>query len=149
MKITDIKIKRDFECSKPSEEKLEFCRKYFKENGEVDFDIIVNESNYLIDGYIRYLVLKENGIENVDVIVHKTCQKPDKRVYVYGYHSDSGKEYVWKLPLKIKKSEVSVGNKMLVRTKHGISSITVTRIEELSEPPVKTPIRKAVRCIEP
>ena len=40
---------------------------YYKENNKQDRYLVVNENNYLIYGYIMYLVLKNNGAEYGDV----------------------------------------------------------------------------------
>ena len=67
MKLSEIKISNAFASTTPREDKVKVCRNYWEENHEQDRDIIVNKNNVLIDGYVQYLVLKENGIEEVFV----------------------------------------------------------------------------------
>ena len=59
--LSDIIISEPFASSKPRISKLTKVRNYYLEYGGIDKPIIVNQKNILLDGYIRYLVLKENG----------------------------------------------------------------------------------------
>ncbi len=146
MKISDIKIQDDFKISIPSNRKLQKCREYFRKHGTIDREIVVNKNGYLIDGYIGYLVLLENGIEDVKVVSINQKYK-NKTIYIFGCHAN-GKEYVWRLPKKIKSDDnIVVGSKILVHTKFGIKRITVTRIETLYYPPVSMPVKKVIRCL--
>lgn len=61
--LTDIVINEPFASSKPRNGKLDRIRKYYEEYGSIDRPLIVNHNNILLDGYIRYLVLKENDAE--------------------------------------------------------------------------------------
>lgn len=58
MRLSEIKIPADFESSIPNTNKYEKCKKYYKETGNQDRYIVVDENNVLVDGYIMYLVLK-------------------------------------------------------------------------------------------
>ena len=147
MKISDIKIQDDFKISIPSNRKLQKCREYFKKYGTIDREIVVNKNDYLVDGYIGYLVLLENGIEDVEV-VSTNQNHVNKKVYVFGCHDGNDKEYVWRMPKKVKVDDnIVVGSKILVHTKFGIKTITVTRIETLYYPPVSMPVKKVIRCL--
>ena len=59
--ISDIIIPDVFANTKPRQYKIDKIRNYYLEYGCVDKPVTVNGNNVLIDGYIRYLVLKENG----------------------------------------------------------------------------------------
>jgi len=61
--LSDIIIADNFLSHPPKEKKLNKTRRYYSEYGVIDKPIIINKKNVLIDGYIRYIVLKENGIE--------------------------------------------------------------------------------------
>lgn len=61
MKLSEIKIPTDFESSKPNTSKYLKCENYYNKTGNQDRYIIVDENNVLVDGYIMYLVLKNNG----------------------------------------------------------------------------------------
>ena len=146
MKMSDIKIQDNFKISIPSNRKLQKCREYFKKHGTIDREIVLNKNGYLIDGYIGYLVLLENGIEDVEV-VYINENYVNKTVYVFGCHSGNNKEYVWRVPKKVKVDNIVVGSNVLVRTRFGIKTITVTRIETLCCPPVSIPVKKVIRCL--
>lgn len=148
MKVSNIKIKPSFSRTNPSLEKLNVCRKYFKDNGKLDSKIVVNQKNYLIDGYIRYLVLIENDVDEIDVVRKKPSNNQTEKVYVYGYHSNSDKEYVWKVPKGLSTNNIFVGGKVLVNTRFGLKPITVTRVEKSINPPSPLPIKRVVRCLE-
>lgn len=60
--LSDIVINEPFASSKPRVSKLNKIRNYYLEYGGIDKPIIVNRNNVLLDGYARYLVLKENGV---------------------------------------------------------------------------------------
>lgn len=157
MKLSEIKIPADFESSIPNTYKYNKCERYYKENHKQDRYLIVNENNYLIDGYIMYLVLKNNGAEYGDVRIvilngHKYTDRqrneynklvpPEKvisykekpTVYIYGKHPNGiiDKEYVWRLP-KSKENMCDVllpGDLIYCSTKNGIAPVIVTRIEK-------------------
>ena len=63
VKVEDIVISDEFANSKPRQGKLNRIREHYKEYGCVDKPIVVNRKNLLLDGYKRYLVLKENNAE--------------------------------------------------------------------------------------
>lgn len=148
MKVSDIRIQPYFERSKPSPQKLDFCRKYFKENGRLDSDIVVDQDNTLIDGYIRYLVLLENDVKEIDIVRKQCKNRQIEKTYVYGRHPNNKKEYVWRVPKKLKDDNIAIGEKVLVATKYGVKPITVTKIEKLIQPPSSSRIRKVIRCLK-
>lgn len=157
MRLSEIKIPTDFESSIPNTYKYNKCERYYKENNKQDRYLVVNENNYLIDGYIMYLVLKNNGAEYGDVRIvtlngHKYTDRqrekygklvpPEKvltykekqTVYIYGKHPNGiiNKEYVWRLP-KSKENMYGVllpGDLIYCSTKNGIAPVIVTRIEK-------------------
>lgn len=146
MKISDIKIQENFKAATSSDKKLQECREYFKKHGTIDRKIVVNKNGYLLDGYIGYLVLMENGVEDVEVV--STNQNyVNKIIYVFGCHGGNGKEYVWRMPKKVKADNIAVGSNILVQTRFGIKTVTVTRIETLYSPPVATPVKRVIRCL--
>jgi len=67
MKLSDIKIKESFAITTPKVEKMEECRNNCNTYHRQDRYIVVNNDKELIDGYIQYLVLKENGVEEADI----------------------------------------------------------------------------------
>ena len=127
----------------------------------------VNRENELIDGYIQYLVLKENNVEEVEIKISNRRKKrwyrknvedwniPHYRnettTYVYGKHPNSNctKEFVWRVPKSWSKlgweDGLNVGNKILVDTKFGIKPVVVTKIEISDKCPVNIPVKRVVK----
>lgn len=142
VKISNIRISNNFKKTIPSPEKMEKCRKYFLENGKVDAPVVVNQNMRLLDGYIRYLVLVENGVDEIDVEV-----RAKKVTYVFGRHSMHRKEYVWRVTKETKnRNKLGVGALALVSTKDGFKVVKITRVERLANPPVEMPIKRVVKC---
>lgn len=156
MKLSEIMIPESFESSVPSLYKYEKCCRYYKETGNQDRYIVVNENNVLVDGYIMYLVLKSHDVEYCDAkrltLKHKYTDRQRARyrriiplekvisyknkptVYIYGKHPNGiiDKEYVWRLP-KSKENMYGVllpGDLIYCSTKNGIAPVIVTRIEK-------------------
>ena len=65
MKLTDIIIPDYLAESTPNEVKINRVKRYFIKYGELDKPIIINHKKELVDGYIRYLTLKEFDVEDV------------------------------------------------------------------------------------
>lgn len=168
MKLDDIKIKKSFTENIPREGKMEECRKFWEMCNKQDRYIVVNRKGYLIDGYVQYLILKENGIENVEVRVGNNKKKIWKRrslnslscdeykeqntIYIYGIHPrDKFKiERVWRVPNTWIgwENNLLTGDRIIVSTKNGLAPIIITKIECLDKPPVDTPIKRVVaKCL--
>ncbi|EOS35385.1 hypothetical protein C804_00987 [Lachnospiraceae bacterium A4] len=169
MKLSDIRIKGSFKNSIPNDYKLAQCREYWDQHGFYLHDIVVNNKDYLVNGYIQYLLLKENGIQDVVVKdydkkvykrrklkVRKNSNKKSKSyrdmetLYVFGIHLGRTKERVWRVPNKFQKEWeciLCVGDTVLAKTRYGNAPIIVTRIERVSECPVDMPVKKIVKKI--
>ena len=65
MKLADIIIPDYLAESVPNEAKMNRVKRYFLKYGELDKPIIINHKKELVDGYIRYLVLKEFDVEDI------------------------------------------------------------------------------------
>lgn len=152
MKISDIHILRQFSNSVPNEHKMEMCRQYYREHGHLDRDIVVNKSGFLKDGYIGFLVLAKNNIEETEVImlsgeqqVYKQC----KTIYVFGRHDTTPKEYCWRVTDKTQGLEaLRIGNKALVNTRRGAQKVTIVRVEEHDVCPYNKSVRGVIRCLD-
>ena len=157
MNLSEIMIPESFKSSVPSLYKYEKCCRYYKETGNQDRYIVVDEKNVLVDGYIMYLVLKSHNVESCDakritLRKHKYTDRQRKRygrlvqpekvltykekptVYIYGKHLNGiiDKEYVWRLP-KSKENMYGVllpGDLIYCSTKNGIAPVIITRIEK-------------------
>lgn len=144
--INAIKIPRKFSNSTPNEDKMESCRRFYKANGILDRDIIVDENMELKDGYIGYLVLKESNASVVGVDQRTT----EKTVIVYGVHPGVAKEYCWKVVEETEdKQNLRVGAHAVVRTRFGDTEILITKIEHITKGK-KRPmghVKRVVRCL--
>ena len=127
MDIDSILIPACFEEHQPRMDKLNLCREFFKENGCLDRDIVIGQDDVLQDGYIGYIVLKENNIRTVSA---KVCD-PCRGTLVYGVHpGGDGKEYCWRIVNATQdKQNLEVGGRAIVRTRFGYKEIIVTKIE--------------------
>lgn len=157
MKLSEIKIPVDFESSTPNALKYAKCEKYYEETGNQDRYIVVNENNFLIDGYIMYLVLKSHDAEYANVKrltlrKHKYTDRqrnkygkltpPEKVIsykekpttYVYGKHpnSDNDREYIWRIPnmLDGMGDELKIGDRIYCHTRFGVAPVIVTKVEK-------------------
>jgi len=69
--LDKVIIPWNIEESKPKAAKYASRLAYYQKNGSVFKDIIVDEKNRLLDGFISYLILKENNIREYNVDVYK------------------------------------------------------------------------------
>ena len=170
MKLSDIKISEAFANTIPKEEKLEECRKNWNENHCQDRFVVVNRKNILIDGYIQYLILKENNMNEAEVKISnkrkkRWNRKPVKKnfvpkyrdeltTYIFGVHpySEIKKEFVWRVPKTWSEAGwedgLSVGDSILVDTKFGTRRIEITKIEFLDECPIDIPVKRVVKRLD-
>lgn len=168
IKLSEIKISPSFAETVPKEEKMEECRRNYKNYGRQDRYIVIDHTNTLIDGYIMYLVLKENNVEETKIKISDRRKKRWERIntkdwliphyrsemttYVYGVHpnSKSTKERVWRVPSSWHNwaDNLLIGDAILVATKRGIAPIVITKIEHSAICPVDIPVRKVVKKLE-
>lgn len=83
IKLSDIKISDAFARTHVSERKLQKCRDYFNVFEKADRDIVLSSKDILIDGYIMYLVYKENNIEEVEVKIKSTYRDYPTNLYLW------------------------------------------------------------------
>lgn len=69
VRISNIKIKENF--VKPNYQKLKQRRKYYKEHDYFRSMIVLDEDNYLVNGYTTYLLAKENGYDFITIVRSK------------------------------------------------------------------------------
>ena len=165
MKLSDIKIRDCFKEATPKEEKMNECRYNWNTYYRQDRYIVVDFDNVLVDGYVQYLVLKENNVEEASVKVSakkKKCwyrknvegwkiphYRHETTTYIYGFHPNAKepKEFVWRVPKKWKgwENDLLPGDMILVDTKYGIRKIVITKIEWLDSCPVSVPVRRVYK----
>lgn len=130
IKLNEIKISDCFAKTFPSREKMLKVEEYYVNNHKkIDQDIVVDKNNVLVDGYIRYLILKKYNVK-------KTRQwKYNYTTYIYGKHPNNQKEYVWQVTNKTRKKHKLKPDKFAkVKTSKGEQIIQITRIEHKVKP---------------
>lgn len=158
MKLSDIKINKAFANSIPKENKMAECRDNWRKYHKQDRYVVINRDNFLIDGYIQYLILKENNIKNAFVQVSdilRKCRdsyKTKMTTYIYGIHPNQKqkKQYIWRVPRLWKgwERDLLPGDKILVHTKYGIRPIIITKIQWLDKCPVDFSVKKVFKKIK-
>ena len=145
MKLKDIKISKNFKRHRPSREKVRAAKKYYEEHGCLDKPILLKHNDVLIDGYARYVALKELGILEVD----ENNVSWVEMEYVFAHHPEdpNKKTYVWRL---IRNGhEVLVNDMVPVRCWDGMSGyhntyVVVDKIETLNYKPYNGKIKTCV-----
>ena len=161
MKLSDIKISQAFASSIPSEEKMNECRNNWIQWNRQDRFIVVHD-NVLIDGYIQYLVLKENNVDEAEVKISTRRKKrwhrknvedwniphyrDEATTYVYGVHPNSKdtKTYMWRVPKSWANwaDNIQIGDTIICSTKNGYAPVVVNKIEILDKCPINIPVKK-------
>lgn len=165
MNINDIIIRESFANTTPRQNKMKVCRDYWEQHHKQDRYIVVDRNNVLVDGYIQYLVLKESGVNEVEIRIGKAIKlkrwkrkgiednwdTPEYRekltTYIIGTHPNdsSGKEYMWRVPNNWTwvSSNLQVGDLVFCRTKfHDAAPVIITKLMELDRCPVDYPVSK-------
>ena len=164
--LNEIIVPEEFLSSKPNEDKLKECREVWNKYKIQDRYLVINKDKKLIDGYVQYLVLKENNItKNIEVRVSNISKKSfarkdlsylhDNGYFVFGYHPNdvSKKEFCWKIPeSRVGWSRnLKEGDKIFCETKFSDKCpVIVTRVldnigDEISFPTRKVSNKKIIR----
>lgn len=136
VRIEDIKIFPCFASSTPKAKKVEQKEWLYSQSGMSEFDIVLDRNNYLIDGYIGYLIAKENGLTHIPV-------RYGQRQVIKAVHKAGGKAHTWELPGMLI-NRVSVGDKVVVETSRGHRKVRVVSVEEYKQQD-REPLRMVVR----
>ena len=62
-----INVPPEFERTPPNPMKIDKAREYYRINKELDSSLIIKSDGYLVDGYVRYLIAKENNVAEIPV----------------------------------------------------------------------------------
>ena len=139
----------DFINHPPKEHKINKCREFYEQNHCIDKDIVVDKNNILVDGYIRYLVLLENGVKSSEVKISYTPRRQDPKItYVFAKHRKGKNEYAWKITKHTKNvDELDIGKNIVVNSEGKPRIVTVTKIEPLVYPPVQMKVKKVYKIL--
>lgn len=161
IKLSEIKITNAFKETTPNPQKIQGYRDYYEKYGKQAKPILVDYKNILRDGYIQYLILKENGVEEATIIRKKRnrkqiqcvnvnpCYKKTETTYIFGVHPNSNctKEFCWRVPASWETwaENVEIGDTILCQTKFGFSPVVVSRVEVLDKPPVDIRVKRVAK----
>ena len=158
VKLSSIKIPKSYAVTTPSEKKLKTKRKKYRK-GKLRA-ITINTDGFLINGYINYLILKENNVEDAEVNIVDIKKNDNRNVsesyrnikttYIYGKHPNNKSEkiYIWRIPNKenwMKFSETVLPDDLIFcKTKFGCSPVIVQAIQTVDKCPVEFPVKKVL-----
>lgn len=158
IKLSSIKIPKSYAVTTPSEKKVRTKRKKYRK-GKLKA-ITINTDGFLINGYINYLILKENNVEDaevniVDIKKNDNSNVPEsyrntRTTYIYGKHSNNKSEkiYTWRIPNAEswrKFSEMVLPDDLIFcKTKFGCSPVIVQAIQTVDKCPVEFPVKKVL-----
>lgn len=133
--INDIIVSADYAATAPKQWKQDKKQAYYEEHGTLPADIVINDSNVLIDGYTTYLTAARNGLQSIDV--YRGWVE-----VIEAHHKAGGKFYRWRVPARLN-GKISKGDKCIVRTLNGVRSVRVKEIFR-QQYPVQNPRMKDV-----
>ena len=158
VKLSSIKIPKSYAVTTPSEKKVKTKRKKYRK-GKLRA-ITINTDGFLINGYINYLILKENNVEDAEVNIVDIKKNDNRNVsesyrnikttYIYGKHPNdkSEKIYMWRIPNAEswrKFSETVLPEDLIFcKTKFGCSPVIVQAVQTVDKCPVEFPVRKVL-----
>ena len=158
IKLSSIKIPKSYAVTTPSEKKVRTKRKKYRK-GKLRA-ITINTDGFLINGYINYLILKENNVEDaevniVDIKKNDNSNVPEsyrntRTTYIYGKHPNdkSEKIYTWRIPNAEswrKFSETILPDDLIFcKTKFGCSPVIVQAIQTIDKCPVEFPVKRVL-----
>lgn len=158
IKLSSIKIPKSYAVTTPSEKKVRTKRKKYRK-GKLKA-ITINTDGFLINGYINYLILKENNVEDaevniVDIKKNDNSNVPEsyrntRTTYIYGKHPNNKSEkiYTWRIPNAEswrKFSEMVLPDDLIFcKTKFGCSPVIVQAIQTVDKCPVEFPVKKVL-----
>ena len=138
IKLSEIIVPGLFRNSVPRKEKISEIRKYMKYYGKADKPVVLN-GKVLVDGYIRYLIAIEMGMDTISFIRtldSKKIQNDKKISLITGKFNNCQKEYIWKNDRNIK---INIGDRVLVEsnnytTGNCLRTVIVVNIFESDDP---------------
>lgn len=107
IKLTDIKISKEFQYSNPSQKKIDKALKFISRYKRIDKPIILIDG-MLVDGYTRYLAAQTVGLLKIPFI------ELNELIYIVGQFNNNKKEYIWK---NDKFLDINIGDNVLVKVK--------------------------------
>lgn len=119
--IQDIIISEDFKNTTPGSRKMDRAEQRFQQIGKLPANIVINDENVLIDGYITYLLAVKYGIQRTDLYRGYT------EVVEVVHYAGSNRMYMWRVPLRLV-GEITEGDYIIVPTSRGAKRVKVTKV---------------------
>lgn len=93
---------------------------------------LIYKNGYLVDGYIRYLIMKRNGAKTIRTVYKGQPGALIKGVHI-NYDGIGTKEYIWRVP-RVKGwrkfiNNLQIGDAVLCVTKKCVKPVKVTEIQ--------------------
>lgn len=140
IKVNEIVIPKAFSQSTPNPIKVDAIREYVERLHKIDSPVVL-DGEVLVDGYIRYLVAVEKGLDEVPCVQALDCRGSNLKKktvvsYVTGKFKHSEKEYTWKNVMNI---PVKEGDKILVESNNKVTGtnkgiVIVTKVFQSDNP---------------
>ena len=128
MKIEINKIKIPEYYTPPNDEKYRKKEHSYKQGGYLS-PIILDDNNMLVDGYISYLILKRNNVEEVEYV--PSSYNDNMVMYISGVHPNCKKEYVWMVPRRMIKAftdYIKPGDRVFCYSNNKVAPVIVKSI---------------------
>lgn len=119
--VKDIIISTDYRNTLPGIAKMERAEQRYLQEKTLPTNIVINDENILIDGYIVYLLAVEYGITEIDVY------RGHAEIIEAVHSADSIKKYKWRVPSRLI-GTIEVNDRVLVSTSTGIRCVRVTDV---------------------
>lgn len=132
--INEIIIPEKFVNHPPNNRKIQLAMEYYNKHNELDKPIIIDniQNKVLINNYVRYLVAKEKGLEEIPYMTVEEYKEPHLEVsYICGVFSNNSKEYIWK---NLWDFDFNIGDKALVKSQKRKAVVTVTKVFKSNDP---------------
>lgn len=134
-RIKDIVISEDYKSTLPREDKQERAEQRYLQTGELPTNIVVNDSDVLIDGYITYLLAVKHGIKQLDI--YRGCVEIVEAVHYTG----SNKAYTWRVPLRLN-GMIEVNDYIIVPSSGGVKRVKVLNVIRQQYPEQSRPLKQ-------
>ena len=125
--IKDIVISEDYKNTTPGSRKMERAEQRYLQTGLLLANIIINDNNVLIDGYITYLLAVRHGLEQVDVY------RGYIEIIEAVHRAESNKVFQWRVPLRLY-GQVQRNDFVMARTSSGVKRVLVKAVIRQSYP---------------
>ncbi len=125
--IKDIVISEDFKSTIPGSEKMNRAEQRYLQTGDLPSNIIINDANVLIDGYVTYLVAVQHGIEQIDVY------RGYVEIVEAVHRAGSTKAYMWRVPMRLAGTIVA-NDYIIVPSSRGAKRVKVVNVTRQQYP---------------